>query len=142
MIQNKSVYSFRVFLGVIVAGWFLTSCIGPDAPQKPKNLMPEDHYVDMLVDMQHIVTWRNVDPDSINADSLKQLIYQRYSVTEEQFEATHNYYQQQVERQLVRIDEVIRRLEGERDYIQSHIDSVKQLRATQDSLAADTLGDG
>lgn len=111
------------------------SCMGPERPEPPKDLIPEDHYVDLLIDMQHIKTWRNVEPDSVNADSLKQLIYQRYDVTEAQFLSSHTYYQQQIEQQLIRIDEVIRRLEAERDYIQAHIDSLKDLQTGQDSLS-------
>lgn len=109
--------------------------MGPERPEPPKDLIPEDHYVDLLIDMQHIKTWRNVEPDSVNADSLKQLIYQRYDVTEAQFLSSHTYYQQQIEQQLIRIDEVIRRLEAERDYIQAHIDSLKDLQTGQDSLS-------
>ncbi|MAO63878.1 MAG: hypothetical protein CL666_02640 [Balneola sp.] len=126
-----------LFLGSLILGGILSSCISPDQPKKPVDLISENNYVDLLVDMQHIITWRNVKQDSVNADSLKQVIYDRYEITEQQFEASHTYYQQQVERQLVRIEEVLRRLEGESSYIETHIDSVKKLKQASDSLDTD-----
>ena len=119
------------FLGVII-----TSCVGIDEPEKPSNLIPEDHYVDILIEFQHIKTWRNTYPDSVNADSLKKIILDRYRITESQFEETHQYYQQNVEEQLIRIEEAIRRLESEKQYIQDHIDSVRYERRT-DSILTD-----
>lgn len=128
---------FSLLLGLLMLGWALTSCSGQDQSKKPENLMSENNYVDLLVDLQHIITWRNARPDSISADSLKEVIYDRYGLTEEQFEASHTYYQQQVEKHLVRIDEVIRRLEGESSYIEAHIDSLKKLRMAEDSLSVE-----
>lgn len=122
-------------IGIVLLSGSLISCVGPERPEPPANLIPEDHYIDLLIDMQHIKTWRNVKPDSINADSLKGLIYDRYDITEDHFLSSHTYYQKQVEQQVVRIEEVIRRLEAERDYIQAHIDSLKSVQNEQDSLS-------
>lgn len=103
-------------------------CMGPDKVPEPENLISEQNYIDLLIEMQHISTYRNAQPDSVNADSLKALVYNKFGITEEQFLNSHSYYQKQVERQLMRVQEVIRQLENEERYIQAHIDSVKAIR--------------
>jgi hypothetical protein len=102
--------------------------MGPDKVPEPENLISEQNYIDLLIEMQHISTYRNAQPDSVNADSLKALVYNKFGITEEQFLNSHSYYQKQVERQLMRVQEVIRQLENEERYIQAHIDSVKAIR--------------
>lgn len=114
---------------------FLSGCLGPEEIPKPDNLIAEGNYIDLLIEMQHINTYRNAQPDSVSADSLKALIYDRYDITEEQFLESHTYYQKHVDEQIARVDEALRRLESEKQYIQAHIDSVKAIRARQDSIA-------
>ena len=113
------------FLLLLITGF---GCTEPDETPKPDNLIAEQNYIDLLIEMQHISTYRDAQPDSVNADSLKQLVYQKFGITEEQFLASHTFYQKQVERQLDRVHEAIRQLENEEQYIQAHIDSIKTAR--------------
>jgi|TARA_R100001015_G_C4615658_1_gene171683 hypothetical protein len=99
--------------------------MGTEKSPRPDNLIAEENYIDLLVEMQHITTYRNAMPDSVNADSLKSLIYDKFGITEEEYLTSHQYYQKQVDRQLIRVNEAVRRLEGEEQYIQTHIDSMK-----------------
>lgn len=117
-------------LMVLVSG-----CVGPEAPPKPENLIEEDVYIDLVVEMQHITTYRNALPDIISADSLKSIVFQKYEITEEQFIASHKYYQHQVESHISRIERAIERIESEKLLIESHIDSVKKIQGEKDSLA-------
>ncbi|MEQ8523535.1 DUF4296 domain-containing protein [Gracilimonas sp.] len=112
-----------LFLVVTVFG-----CLGPEETPKPDNLIDEQNYIDLLIEMQHISTYRDARIEDVNADSLKSLIYNKFNITEEQFLATHEYYQKQVDRQIKRVNEAIRQLENEEQYIQAHIDSVKAAR--------------
>lgn len=114
---------------------FTSGCVGPDAPPKPEDLIEEDIYIDLMVEMQHITTYRNALPDKIDADSLKSIVYQKYGITEEQFVASHEYYQYQVESHILRAEEAIKRLETEKQLIENHMDSVKKAKTRQDSLA-------
>ena len=114
-----------LFLLLLIAGLTILNCVGPEDTPPPNNLIDERNYIDLLVEMQHITTYRDAQPDSVNADSLKALVYQKFNITEEQFLASHDYYQKQVEKQLNRVNEAIRQLENEEQYIQAHIDSVK-----------------
>lgn len=114
-----------VLVGFLFSAIILSGCVGNEEIPVPDDLIAEQNYVDLLVEMQHIVTYRNSEPDSVNADSLKTLVFNRYKVTEEQFMASHTYYQSQVSDQLIRVDEAIRQLDMEEQYIQAHIDSIK-----------------
>ena len=121
---------------------FQFGCTGQNDPQKPNDLIPEDQYIDLLIEMQHIQSYRNAEPDSVNADSLKAKVYESYSVTDSQFLATHKYYQLQPDRHLRQIDSVLKKLDKEELRIRSFIDSVQSQRQKRDSLVtADSLND-
>ncbi|MEX2604855.1 MAG: DUF4296 domain-containing protein, partial [Gracilimonas sp.] len=115
-------------ISLVLASILMSGCMGPEETPKPKNLIDQENYIDLLVEMQYIKTYRDAYPDSVSADSLKNIIYKKYVITESQFLASHEYYQKQVREQLVRVDEVIRRIENEEQNIQTHIDSVKAIQ--------------
>lgn len=125
----KSVFPF------LLMAFLLSGCIGPEEIPQPDDLIAEENYIDIMVEMQHINTYRNAQPDSVSADSLKALIYDRYGINEKQFLESHTFYQKHVDEQIARVDEAIRRLESEEQYIKAHIDSAKAIRARQDSIA-------
>ena len=78
---------------------------------KPENLIQEDQYIELLVELQLLESYRSVTPqDTLSIDSLKNVIYGRYKVNEQQFVASHRYYQQQIEPQKERIVTAIDRL--------------------------------
>ncbi|MDZ7807872.1 MAG: DUF4296 domain-containing protein [Gracilimonas sp.] len=128
----SSVFASSILVTLMVV--MLTGCSGHRKPKKPQNLIPEDQYIDLLVEMQHIQSYRNAEPDSINADSLKATALSNYSVTDSQFLATHKYYQMQPNRHLEQIDSVLNRLDKEELRIRAFIDSVQSQRQKMDSL--------
>ena len=115
--------------------FIVVGCIGEEPISKPENLIEEDTYIDLLVEMQHITTYRNAQPDLVDADSLKSLIYQQYGFSEEQFLTSHEYYQSQVESHISRIEQAIERIESDKELIESHMDSMKTEQRKRDSLA-------
>lgn len=127
----------------LLCGLILTfsySCVGPEEIPEPENLLSEDIYIDLLVEFQYVITYRNANPDSVNADSLTALIYDKYQVTEDEFLVSHEYYQKQVKKQIDRVDKALQRLRAEEDQLKAHIDSVQKASAREDSTAhADTL---
>lgn len=126
-----------ILFGLILA--FSYSCVGPEEVPKPDNLLAEETYVDLLVEIQHVITYHNSYPDSVNADSLTALIYDKYQVKEEEFLISHQYYQTQVKKQIDRVDEAIRRIRAEEDLLNARIDSLRKVNARKDSIArADT----
>lgn len=127
------------FLGLIIL-FAMTSCQETPREPRPENLVPEPTYIDLLVELQHVRTLRNSQPDSIDTDSLQTLtniVYEKYDVNEEQFRSSHRYYQTQIDEQLRRVEEAVRRMDNEEQLIQAHIDSVKAANAPEDSVGED-----
>lgn len=110
---------FLVFLFIS-----LTACSGDS--QKPANLIDEEKYTDLLVELQLIRSYsENADTDSTTIDSLTSLVFRKYEVTSESFRESHQYYQQFPEEQKIRTDKAIERLK---------MDNVEE-----DSVPRDTL---
>lgn len=117
-----------------------TGCSGQNSPEKPNDLIPEDQYIDLLIEMQNIQSYRNADPDSVNADSLKTIVFNAYNVTDSQFLVSHKYYQLQPDLHLRQIDSALNKLDNEELRIRSFIDSIQSKRQKRDSLqTADSL---
>lgn len=117
--NNMNLRYFLVFLFIL-----MTSCSGN--PQKPDNLIEEEKYTDLLVELQLIRSYsENAATDSTTIDSLTSLVFQKYEVTNESFRESHRYYQQFPEEQKIRTDKAIERLK---------MDNVEE-----DSVARDTL---
>ncbi len=103
----------------------LAACNRATGPHKPPNLIAEDVYVNLMAEMQLIKTHFNAERDSVNVDSLKQLVYAKYGVNDEQYLATNTYYQQQVESQLVRVQRAIDLLKKESERVDALLDSIR-----------------
>lgn len=79
--------------------------------QKPKELIAEDTYIDLLVELQLVRSYGESNyADSLTVDSLANKVFGRYGVSDTAFYQSHQYYQQFPEEQEVRIDEAIERL--------------------------------
>lgn len=82
-----------------------------DEPAKPENLIPEDDYIDLIVELQMIRSFmQSPAADSISIDSLIDSVMNKYSTSREQFSTSHNYYQEFPEQQRQRIESAIERL--------------------------------
>lgn len=105
----KSVVSFLFLMGVIL----MTGCMEEDSP--PPDLIQEDTYIDLLVEMQLVKSYQErVFPDSNITDSLLPKIMDEYGITVDQFKRSHHYYQDQVSQQQERINEAIDRLHSDK----------------------------
>ncbi len=135
MVNNffKPLLNFGI--GIMLITIAISGCLGPEKIPEPDNLIPEDQYIDLMVEMQHIIIYRSAEPDSVDVDSLKAIVYDEYGVTDEQYQASHEYYQRHVKQQLERVDKAIKRLEDEQKFIMAYIDSMNTVNAKMDSLA-------
>ena len=80
-------------------------------PEKPDNLIPEKKYISLLVELQLVRSFaENAQTEIATVDSLSSEVYDRYSVTSEQFIASHNYYQKFPEEQKERVERAIEQL--------------------------------
>lgn len=90
---------------------------------KPDDLIPEDTYIDLLIEMQLAKTVFNSDDGLSDPDSVVQAIYDKYGVTEEGYEDSHRWYQSNYKEQQDRIEIAKDRLLKERARIETPPDS-------------------
>ncbi len=82
-----------------------------DDSQKPKELIDEDQYIDLLVELQLVRTYGESSyGDSLTVDSLATEVFNQYGVSDSVFYKTHQYYQQFPKEQEIRIEKAIERL--------------------------------
>lgn len=97
-----------VSTSLLLIGFLIWGC---NQNEPPSNLIEEDTYVDLLVELQLVKSFReSMAEDSGAVDSLQKRIYEKYNITEEQFRLSHNFYQEQYKEQKKRVDEAIERL--------------------------------
>lgn len=97
-----------ICIGLLLGGIILGGCV---SEERPADLIEEDTYIDLLVELQLLKSYRqNAQIDSTEVDSLKQLIYRKYRVSEGQFRLSHRYYQEDPAKQEERVDAAIERL--------------------------------
>lgn len=97
-------------LATIAIGYYGCS----STPEKPDNHIPESKYVDLIVELQLVRTYaENADTDSTTVDSLISEVYDKYDITEKQFQQNHQYYQQFPKKQKERVENAIEQLKME-----------------------------
>ncbi len=109
----------RTLLALFLSAGLLLSCSGSESP--PDNLIEEETYIDLLVELQLLETYRSGVPDSVAADTLRAAIFRKHGVQPEAFRRSHRYYRQNLEEQKERIDEAIERLR--RDQVEEPADA-------------------
>lgn len=103
----------RILFYALLTGLLLAGC---ESSNKPDDLINEPVYVDLLTEIfltQGLVELIE-DGEQIK-DSLITVVFDRYDVTPEQFDRSHEFYQRQGSAQLVRTDSVRDRLRNERE---------------------------
>ena len=79
--------------------------------QPPENLIDEDTYINLMIEFQLLESYRDsMPPDSVATDSLKEVVLEKYSVTEAQFLTSREYYRQDYEQHVKRIEKAIEEL--------------------------------
>lgn len=120
----------RFFVAILFFALLVLGC----SNDKPDNLLAEDTYVDLLVELQLLRSYQQNHPNASRVDSLRNVIFDKYNANEEQFKRSHEYYQQDIDRQSERIKEAIERLRKDRI-----ADSDTAATQDQDSTITDSL---
>lgn len=95
---------------IIIFLLFTVAC--EDSLQRPEQLVPEDEYISLLVEMQLIRSYEDTGHiDSLYADSLRDKVFEEYGISADAFWDSHLYYQEFPKEQKERIDEAIERLQ-------------------------------
>ena len=91
----------------------LTGC--GDGPEKPPSLVDEDTYVTLLVELQLVRSYAETGKiDSLQADSLREQVFQKYDVAPASFWQSHEYYQHFPQQQKKRVEKAIEELRMDR----------------------------
>ncbi len=75
--------------------WLLGSCQKLTPAQKPKNLIPDDKMVEILIDLAKIDAARNVNIEQfekLGGDQAKQLLFEKYGIDSMQLVESTAYY--------------------------------------------------
>lgn len=120
---------------VLIASFFiLGGGCDRSTPEPPENLITEDVYIDLVVEMQLIRVWHNTKGDSVNVDSLKQAVFLKYEVSEDQFISSHTFYEQQIKAQKQRLSKAIERLEAELSQLEEQINQAEENTPTPQEM--------
>jgi response regulator RpfG family c-di-GMP phosphodiesterase len=121
------------FLLIFAAALIFISC---QEDEKPQDILPEERYEKVFIEL--------TIADQMNEELLKEKtrrdyreeIFNEYDITEEKFNRSHRYYEQRVDEQIARMEQINLKLREVRDTLATLERSFEQARAdgTLDSL--------
>lgn len=120
----------RIYL-VFILFIMLAAC----TDSEPENLISEEVYEMIFIELAIIDQVEEVLLGEYSRQELRQEMYAHYGVSAEEFANTHQFYEQNIDEQLRRIDRINDRLRNERTFIdESERDFRAQNRRTAESL--------
>ncbi len=105
--MNKFVVSL---LGALI---FILDCKNDEVVPRPENLLSEENYLNLLIELQLLDALVYTSEDELNSDSLIAEVYKLYNTNLEIFSTSHLYYQSKPDEQAVRIDSALKIIERE-----------------------------
>lgn len=103
----------RGFLFVSVFLFSLFGCGDEEIVPEPDNLIDEETYVKLIVELQLLDAWVFTSEEISNPDSIKLELFKYYNTTEELFDLSNTFYQSKPEGHVARIDSAKKILEDE-----------------------------
>lgn len=113
----------------------LSSCGDSTASE---DLLEEDRYISVFSELLVINQLNDEQLGPVSREYLQDQVFEEYSVTREQFERSHRYFQQQPERQLQRLNKVEENFTEERDRLQERLNEERK-KITDSLTVPDTL---
>ena len=107
----------KAFSFIVILGFFLafTTCDDKEIIPKPKNLLSEETYINLLLELQILDSWVFTSTDSTFSDSLTNELFDFYNIDKDLFISSHTYYQSQLNGQIGRIDSALNILKTEQN---------------------------
>lgn len=106
----------KKFLFILFAGIVLLGC-EPES-SAPAELIDEYTYERMFIEFAIINQLDQHLLSNTSRDELRDKVYESYGVTEEEFRISHEYYEQNLDAQLERVQDINKMLRAERDTVQ------------------------
>lgn len=97
--------------------------VGCSDQQKPDDLIPEDQYIKLIVELQLVES--AADEDTVDTKQLLHRIYKKYDIDQEQFIRSHRYYSDEAAPQKKRIKQALKLLREARERQTDSTDSSK-----------------
>lgn len=103
----------KVVLLLFLSAW-LFSCQNIVRPEKPKNLIPKEIMVDVLVDSYLSNAIRSKSYQEVRDENvrLEKYIYEKYSIDSLQFSQSNAYYSSDLEDYTLMLDKVEEKLQA------------------------------
>ena len=103
---------------------------------KPNNLIPEDKMIDILYDMSLISVSKGINKRILENNGMKpkKYILKKYNIDSLQFVVSNEYYSKDLEIYLSIYEEVLNKLQLNREIIIDSIENYKKDRAKRLSL--------
>ena len=97
----------------------------------PDNLISEDKMIEILYDMSLISVSKGINKRIIENNGMKpkKYILKKYNIDSTQFVASNQYYSKDLETYLSIYEEVLKKLQSNREIVIESIDSDKEERA-------------
>ncbi len=100
--------SCRLF--ILLPFFFILVFAGCDR-NAPKDLIDEEHYIDILVEMHLLSAIKEIDGDANRYLAGQEAVLSHYGIEREQFQRSHSYYHRDMHEQMLRFREVRDRLD-------------------------------
>lgn len=110
-----------LFAGFLISIGMMASVLLTGCSEEPEDLIPEDDYINLLVEFELINAFNSDTGDTDTVLRAIDQIFVAYGVTEEQFLRTHEFYQRDVENQVSRHRTAVERVS------QTHSELTSQL---------------
>jgi hypothetical protein len=103
---------------LIILSLVTVSCGSSNEP--PKDIVSEDTYINLLVELQLAEAFRNQYNDTTQTKRLVDSVLTVYGVGYDRFLRSHRYYQSQLDKQEQRYEKAVDRLSKLKDQVNPH----------------------
>ncbi|MFK5878822.1 MAG: DUF4296 domain-containing protein [Flavobacteriaceae bacterium] len=120
----------KKLIALLFVSIFIFSCTSNTIFEKPKNLIPKDSMIDLLVDMQLAVgarSGKNID-EKYGLDYMP-LVYEKYNIDSTRFAESSFYYTTDVDHYtkiLKKVKSRLKKLKDENEAVLEEQDSIKK----------------
>lgn len=99
----------------------------------PDNLIDEDKYIDILVEMHLLASLKEIDNDQKSFANGQEVLLEYYGIDREQFQQSHAYYHRDMYAQSRRYREVRKRLDEATTEVTDYLNKLRQARDEEET---------
>jgi hypothetical protein len=105
-----TISKYLLLLWVIIIVVALLSACNGESELKPDDLIPEETYIHLLIELEMAHSFKVLPEDSVYVVRLLDGVFDHYGITLEQFEKSHQWYERDTHEQLRRYRRAIDKL--------------------------------